>query len=214
MARKKAEKQPEPKMLRVHVAARELGLHPLTVRRWIKQGKLQAVRVGLEARIPRSEIERFVGKTDERLLILYARVSGHGQKADLERQKELLVAWANENRPGRRLLLLFDIGSGISTTRKQLQRLLRLVVHDEVAEIAITYPDRLTRFGQDYLNVLFESFGTSLTILEPDETKTPEADLVRDMLSLIASFSGRLYGMRSHKQKELLKCAREVLTSP
>jgi len=214
MARKKAEKQPEPKMLRVHVAARELGLHPLTVRRWIKQGKLQAVRVGLEARIPRSEIERFVGKTDERLLILYARVSGHGQKADLERQKELLVAWANENRPGRRLLLLFDIGSGISTTRKQLQRLLRLVVHDEVAEIAITYPDRLTRFGQDYLNVLFESFGTSLTVLEPDETKTPEADLVRDMLSLIASFSGRLYGMRSHKQKELLKCAREVLTSP
>jgi putative resolvase len=214
MARKKAERQPEPKMLRVHVAARELGLHPLTVRRWIKQGKLQAVRVGLEARIPRSEIERFVGKTDEQFLLLYARVSGHGQKADLERQKELLVAWANENRPGRRLLLLFDIGSGISTTRKQLQRLLQLVVKDEVAEIAITYPDRLSRFGQDYLNVLFESFGVTLTVLEPDETKTPEADLVRDMLSLIASFSGRLYGMRSHKQKELLKCAKEVLTSP
>jgi putative resolvase len=214
MARKKADRLPEPKMLRVHVAARELGLHPLTVRRWIKQGKLQAVRVGPEARIPRSEIERFLGKTDERLLILYARVSGHGQKADLERQKERLVAWANENRPGRRLLLLFDIGSGISTTRKQLQRLLHLVVKDEVAEIAITYPDRLTRFGQDYLDVLFESFGVTLTILEPDETKTPEADLMRDMLSLIASFSGRLYGMRSHKQKELLKCAKEVLTSP
>ena len=214
MARKKADRQPEPKMVRVHVAARELGLHPLTVRRWIKQGKLQAVRVGLEARIPRTEIERFLGKTDDRLLILYARVSGHGQKTDLERQKERLVAWANENRPGRRQLLLFDIGSGISTTRKQLQRLLHLVVKDEVAEIAITYPDRLTRFGQDYLNVLFESFGVTLTVLEPDETKTPEADLVRDMLALIASFSGRLYGMRSHKQKELLKCAREVLTSP
>ena len=214
MARKKADRQPEPKMVRVHVAARELGLHPLTVRRWIKQGKLQAVRVGLEARIPRTEIERFLGKTDDRLLILYARVSGHGQKADLERQKEPLVAWANEIRPGRRQLLLFDIGSGISTTRKQLQRLLHLVVKDEVAEIAITYPDRLTRFGQDYLNVLFESFGVTLTVLEPDETKTPEADLVRDMLALIASFSGRLYGMRSHKQKELLKCAREVLTSP
>jgi putative resolvase len=214
MARKKADRQPEPKMLRVHVAARELGLHPLTVRRWIKQGKLQAVRVGLEARIPRSEIERFLGKTDERLLLLYARVSGHGQTADLERQKERLVAWANENRPGRGWLLLFDIGSGISTTRKQLQRLLRLVVKDEVAEIAITYPDRLTRLGQDYLNVLFESFGVTLTILEPDETKTPEADLVRDMLALIASFSGRLYGMRSHRQKELLQCAKEVLTSP
>jgi putative resolvase len=214
MARKKADKPAEPKMLRVHVAARELGLHPLTVRRWIKQGKLQAVRVGLEARIPRTEIERFLGKTDERLLVLYGRVSGHGQKADLERQLEALVSWAKAERPGRRVLVLSDIGSGISTTRKQLQRLLHLVVKDEVAEIAVTYPDRLTRFGQDYLNVLFESFGVTLTVLEPDETKTPEADLVRDMLALIASFSGRLYGMRSHKQKELLKCAKEVLTSP
>jgi putative resolvase len=214
MARKKADRPAEPKMVRVHVAARELGLHPLTVRRWIKQGKLQAVRVGLEARIPRSEIERFLGKTDERLLVLYGRVSGHGQKADLERQLEALVSWAKAARAGRRVLVLSDIGSGISTTRKQLRRLLQLVVKDEVAEIAFTYPDRLTRFGQDYLNVLFESFGVTLTILEPDETKTPEADLVRDMLSLIASFSGRLYGMRSHKQKELLKCAKEVLTSP
>lgn len=214
MARKKVDRSPEPKMLRVHVAARELGLHPLTVRRWIKQGKLQAVRVGLEARIPRSEIERFLGKTDERLLVLYGRVSGHGQKADLESQLDTLVSWAKAERAGRRVLVLSDIGSGISTTRKQLQRLLHLVAKDEVAEIAITYPDRLTRFGQDYLNVLFESFGVTLTVLEPDETKTPEVDLVRDMLSLIASFSGRLYGMRSHKQKELLKCAKEVLTSP
>jgi putative resolvase len=214
MTRKKADRPPEPKMLRVHVAARELGLHPLTVRRWIKQGKLQAVRVGLEARIPRTEIERFLGKTDERLLVLYGRVSGHGQKADLERQLGALVSWAKAERAGRRVLVLSDIGSGISTTRKQLQRLLHLVVGDEVAEIAITYPDRLTRFGQDYLNVLFESFGVTLTVLEPDATKTPEADLVRDLLALIASFSGRLYGMRSHKQKELLQCAKEVLTSP
>src|SRR5215468_2617182 len=91
-------KHREPKLLRVSAAAHELGLHPLTVRRWIKAGKLQAVRVGLEARIPRSEIERFLGKTDERLLVLYGRVSGHGQKADLERQLEALQAWAKAER--------------------------------------------------------------------------------------------------------------------
>ncbi|HEX6553625.1 MAG TPA: hypothetical protein VF026_12740 [Ktedonobacteraceae bacterium] len=49
----------------------------------------------------------------------------------------------------------------------------------------VTIPDRLTRFGQAYLDVLFESFGTTVTILEPDETKTLEADLTPDMLSLI-----------------------------
>ncbi len=214
MGRKKSEGIQGPKMLRVHAAARELGLHPLTVRRWIKQGKIQAFRVGLESRIPRAEIERFLGKTDDRLLVLYGRVSGHGQKADLARQVERLQAWAKAERPHRRVLILQDIGSGISTTRKQLQRLLRLVVSDEVAEIAITYPDRLTRFGQAYLDLLFEAFGTTVTVLEPDETKTPEADLTRDMLSLIASFSGRLYGMRSHKQKALLACAKQVLRAP
>ena len=69
MARKKSEGPREPKLLRVGVAAHELGLHPFTVRRWIKQRKIQAVRVGLEARIPRTEIERLVGKADERLLV-------------------------------------------------------------------------------------------------------------------------------------------------
>jgi putative resolvase len=56
----------------------------------MKMGKIQAVRVGIEARIPRSEIERLLGKTVERLLVLYARVSGRDQRSDLERQIERL----------------------------------------------------------------------------------------------------------------------------
>jgi predicted site-specific integrase-resolvase len=53
----------------------------------------------------------------------------------------------------------------------------------------------------------------TLTILEPGEDKTPEQVLTQDLISLMASFAGRLYGMRSHKQKELLQCAKEVLKS-
>jgi putative resolvase len=51
-------------------------------------------------------------------------------------------------------------------------------------------------------------------VLEPGAEKTPEQERSDDLLALIASFSGRLYGMRSHKQKELLQCATAVLTSP
>jgi len=151
MVRKKSEGPREPKLLRVGVAAHELGLHPFTVRRWIKQGKIQAVRVGLEARIPRSEIERLVGKTDERLLVLYGRVSGQGQRDDLETQLARLEQWAKEARPGVPKVVLSDIGSGLSTRRKQLVRLLTIVCEDRVGEVAITYADRLTRFGQDYV---------------------------------------------------------------
>ena len=215
MARKKSEGSREPKLLRVGVAAYELGLHPFTVRRWIKQGKIQAVRIGLEARIPRSEIDRLRGSTDERLLVLYGRVSGQGQKDDLNTQLERLQGWAKTERPRRNTLVLSDIGSGLSATRKQLSRLIKMVCEDRVGEVAVTYGDRLTRFGQEYLETLFDSFGVTLTILEPRAPEKPaEQELTEDLLAIIASFSGRLYGMRSHKQKELVKCAEAVLHSP
>src|SRR5260370_28840084 len=76
------------KLFRVGAAAHELGLHSMTVRRWIKAGRIHVVQVGREMRIPRSEIERMVGASDERLLVLYGRVSGRGPKDDLETQLE------------------------------------------------------------------------------------------------------------------------------
>jgi putative resolvase len=48
----------------------------------------------------------------------------------------------------------------------------------------------------------------------PDEEKTPEQEFTEDLLTMIASFSGRLYGMRSHEHKELLKCAQAVIYKP
>src|SRR6266702_7421290 len=108
-------KKGEQKYLRVGKAAQELGLHPITIRRWVKMGKIQAIRVGWEARIPWSEIERFVGKTDDRLLVLYARVSRHDQRPDLQRQIERLQEWAKAERAGQEVLVLSDICSGLDT---------------------------------------------------------------------------------------------------
>ncbi len=207
-------KHDEPKLLWVSKAAHELGLHPFTVRKWIKQGKIHAVWVGQEARVPRSEIERLVGKSDGRLLVLYGRVSGQGQIHDLDTQLARLQACSKAERAGKTPLILSDIGSGLKASRTQLNRLLKLVIEDQVAEIAVTYADRLTRFGQEYLQVLFDSFGVTFTVLEPGEDNTPEQELTDDLLALVASFSGRLYGMRSHKQKELLKCAQAVINNP
>ena len=110
--------------------------------------------------------------------------------------------------------MLSDIRSGLCASRRQLQRLLRLGRENQVAEIVVTTPSRLTRFGQEYLQALFDSFGVRLSVLDPSEDKTAEQELTDDMLALLASFSGRLYGMRSHKQKELLKCAQAVINNP
>jgi putative resolvase len=184
------------------------------VRRWIKAGRIQVVQMGREVRVPRAEIERMVGNFAVRLLVLYGRVSGHGQKDDLETQLERLPAWAATERKGHKNLVLSDIGSGLKARRGHLQGLLKLICEDKVAEVVITYEDRLTRFGQAFLETLFACFDVTLTVLEPGAEKTPEQELTDNLLALIASFSGRLYGPRSHKQKELLQCATAVLTSP
>ena len=65
----------EPAPMRVGVAAHKLGLHPITVRRWIKLGKINAFRVGNEARIPATEIARLLGELPESVVVLYGRVS-------------------------------------------------------------------------------------------------------------------------------------------
>jgi excisionase family DNA binding protein len=43
----------EQKLLRVGAAAHELGLHPITVRRWMKAGRIQVMPIGREVRVPR-----------------------------------------------------------------------------------------------------------------------------------------------------------------
>jgi len=90
----------EPAPMRVGVAAHKLGLHPFTVRRWIKQGKINALRVGNEARIPAAEIARLMGKLPKSVVVLYGRVSGYDQQDDLQSQMEALRTWAKQERSG------------------------------------------------------------------------------------------------------------------
>jgi putative resolvase len=199
------------RMLRSGEVAKRLGLHPLTVRRWVKEGKIAAVQIGREARIPITEVERLLGEQRAGLLVLYGRVRGHDQQLDLQRQLEQLQQWALVARAGQRTLTLTDIGSGLNTERKGLQKLLALVQDYQVAEVVVTFSDRLTRFGLTYLQTLFSGYGVTLTVLSPDEDQTPEGELTQDLLAIMASFAGRLYGRRSHQQKQLLACAEQVL---
>jgi putative resolvase len=198
-------------MLRSGEVAKRLGLHPLTVRRWVKEGKIVAVQVGREARIPITEVERLLGQQRTGVVVLYARVSGHGQKEELQRQVQQLEQWALVARTGQKTMNLTDIGSGLNTERKGLQKLLVLIQDYQVAEVVVTFSDRLTRFGLSYLQALFSGYGVTLTVLYPDDDTTPEEELTQDLLAIIASFAGRLYGLRSRRQKALLDCAKQVL---
>jgi predicted site-specific integrase-resolvase len=100
-------------------------------------------------------------------------------------------------------LVFKEVGSGLNDKRKKLQQVLTMVSKGEVRNVYVTYKDRLTRFGFNYLETMFNACGTNIIIVKDEnEEKSVQEELVEDMMSLIASFSGKLYGMRSRKAKQ------------
>jgi len=185
-----------------------LGLHPRTIQKWDKQGKIKVVRtLGGRRRIPESEIRRLQGEKGIRSIIGYARVSSTAQKDDLERQVEYL-----RQRGVREVIT--DIGSGLNEKRKGFLKLLDRVLHNEVDEVVILYEDRLTRFGFDTLRKVFEAHGTSIEVLNQVEMKSPQQELVDDLITIISHFSGKMYGLRSHRHKEVVECAKNLFAKP
>lgn len=97
-------------------------------------------------------------------------------------------------------LVLKEVGSGLNNKRKKL---IKLVLDGKVNKVYVTYRDRLTRFGYHYLESMFLAKEVDIVVLDDiSQEKDIQQELVENMMSLIASFSGKLYGMCSHKNKE------------
>ncbi len=188
-------------------AKQMLGVQTKAIQTWDKEGKIRVVRTpGGRRRIPESEILRIQGiETPKRAVIGYARVSSQSQKDDLERQLEIIKRKAVDS-------ILIDIGSGLNEKRRNFKKLLKMVMQREISKIVISYPDRLTRFGFETLKEFCLAFGTEIEVINEDVYTSPQEEMVKDMITIIAHFSGKLYGMRSHKQKEVIKNVKNILS--
>jgi len=85
-----------------------------------------------------------------------------------------------------------------------------MVTNKEVSKVIITYSDRLTRFGFETLKTLFQAFGTEIIVINGELQKEPREELIEDLITIISHFAGKLYGMRSHKYKEVVKNAKQL----
>ena len=198
------------RLYRTGEASKLLGISKPTLIRKIKSGEIKAYRVGKEYRIPESEIRRLLeGKSLDKVVI-YARVSSREQKADLERQVDTLKNYCSSK--GYQVIkILTDISSGLNENRRGLKQLFKLIESGEIGKVVITYKDRLTRFGFKYIEQYFNSYGVEIEVIFDDEDKSPEKELVEDLLAIITSFAGKLYGMRSHKKKRLIEAVKNAL---
>lgn len=145
--------------------------------------------------------------TNVRQDVIYARVSTHKQKVsgDLNRQIDKLKLFAIDKNVNN-LLVISDIGSGLNDNRKGLNKLIELILSGQVNRIFISYKDRLTRFGFNYIKQLCDFNNTEIVIVSSEENdKSLDVELSEDIISIVHSFSGKLYGMRSELRKAVNK---------
>ena len=199
-------------LLNIKEASEYLNVHPDTLRRWDKEGKLVAVKTdGGHRRYQQETLDEFIGihqkEKEEAVLPVatYSRVSSHEQKAkgDLDRQSQRLSEYCAKKKivVGE---IIKDVGSGLSDTRSGFVKLGKLVIEKKISKIIIEHKDRLTRFQYGFIERMFNSYGVEIIRIEQTDV-SDEDDLVGDMMALIASFSGKLYGRRSAKRRKQLK---------
>jgi putative resolvase len=181
--------------------ARVHDVHPQTAYRWFRQGTLPvpAVRVGprtilVNPHAPPAPQAGGVG--------LYARVSSHDQRADLQRQVARLTGWAQH--AGVPLVRVeTEVGSGMNGTRSKVRRLL---ADPKVTIVVVEHRDRLARMNAELVEAALSASGRRLVVVDDGEVAD---DLAVDMVEVLTSFCARLYGRRSARNRALkaLRCA-------
>ena len=177
-----------------------LNISMKTLQRWDKDDTLPAYRNPKNRRYyTKEQIDDFLGKeiNNNRKNIAYARVSNKGQKDDLNNQIKFIQNYINT----KSMILddiISDIGSGLNYKRKNWNKLLDMVMNNEIDTIYISYKDRFVRFGFDWFESLCNKFDTKIVVLN-NKSLSPEEELVEDLISIIHVFSCRIYGLRKYK---------------
>ena len=181
--------------------ARLQGLHPQTAYRWFREGKLPvpAVRVNSRSVLVAPDAALAPARGG---LGLYARVSSHDQRGDLDRQVARLTGWAAQ--AGASVVRVeAEVGSGVNGARAKIRRLL---ADPNVQAVVVEHRDRLGRMNTELVEAALSAYGRRLVVLDPGEV---DDDLVRDMTEVLTSFCARLYGHRSarNRAEKAVRCA-------
>jgi predicted site-specific integrase-resolvase len=130
------------------------------------------------------------------VVALYARVSSHDQRGDLDRQLARLSSYAAEH-DLHVVEAVAEVGSGLNGKRRKL---LRLLSDATIAAVVVEHRDRFARFGSEYLEAALAASGRRLIVVDSSEMND---DLVQDMISVLTSFCARLYGKRSARNRAI-----------
>ena len=195
--------------------AEMLGVVPMTVISYDNKGILSFERTVTNRRIiSKDNLIKYLDSVglflddsniNTRYDAIYGRVSTHKQaeRGDLDSQINTLLIYVAKNNPIN-IKVFKDVGSGLNDNRKELLNLINAVQQDKVNRIFITYKNRLTRFGFNYIQEICKFHNTSIVQVSKEFIeKSLQDELVEDLISIIHSFSGKLYGLRKSQLKDI-----------
>jgi putative resolvase len=129
-------------------------------------------------------------------VVVYARVSSHGQRAGLDRQVARVRQWVT----GQGLAVaavVREVGSGLDGERPELRRVLS---DPAAAVIVVEHGDRLARFGVEHLGAVLAAQGRRVLVAGPGGTA---GDLAGDMVEVLIWMCARLDGGRGARDRAL-----------
>ena len=202
--------------MRIGEAATYLGMSVIGVRQAAKAGRLASTISGGGHRLfDVADLDRYLGRPPAvvtasaapRVEALYVRVSGTtGQESSLDSQEQQL----RNSATGQVFKVYRDRASGLRDNRKALTRLLADAEAGLFTVVRVTQRDRLARFGTSWLEALLAKDGVTVEVLHTRVDPGLHQELLDDFMSLVASFSGRFYRLRSPANAARL--LRETLT--
>ena len=197
------------KLLNIKEASEYLNVSQDTLRKWDRSNKLKPLKTaGGHRRYDTDMLDEFIGvdkKEESNKLIIcatYARVSSNEQKqkGDLDRQSQRLSEYCAK----KNLFVSYiikDVGSGLNDNRSGFNKLTDLIIKGKVNKLIVEHKDRLTRFQFNFIKKMYESYGCEVIVINGIDVSSEE-ELAADMMSLLASFSGKFYGKRSAERRK------------
>jgi len=171
--------------------AKKQGISYRTAWQWFKDGKLKGIQMDTGTII----IDDSDDQSKPIKVAVYARVSSHEMRENLDRQAQRLSEYCIA-KGWQVSQVVKEIASGVNDNRPKLIDLLR---DDSITVIVVEHKDRLTRFGFNYIEQLLLTYNRKIEVANLAEDG--KEDLLQDLTSIVYSFCAQMYGQRRAKRK-------------
>ena len=180
-----------------------LGVSVKTLQRWDREEILKAKRTPTDRRYytydQYLEFKGINNVSNNKKTVIYTRVSTNGQKDNLKNQVKFLLNFTSS----KGIIVdetIEDIGSGLNYNRKKWNKLIEQCMENKIDSIIVAHKDRFIRFGYDWFERFLGKFNVKIIVVTT-ELRSPQEELVQDIISILHVFSCRSYGLKKYKMK-------------